>query len=185
MWLRGHSHEIDPGGLLAPVKMAGRRRIGLRAYWITVGLILGLDQGSKWLVSQTMGLGQTFPLAGDFFKLTYVQNAGAAFSFLANANPAWRLPLFVGIAGAAAAALTVLAYRERSRGAGLLFSLGLVSGGALGNLLDRVRLGTVIDFLEFSYRAFHWPVFNFADSAVVLGVLALTLRVLREPKGRR
>ncbi len=145
-------------------------RARLLYYWLPLAAVLVLDQASKWVVAQGLSPMQNVPLLGTVLQLTYVRNPGAAFSLLAHPSAAaWRLAFLVGVAAVASVVLTVIAHREAPRPERLV-PLGLVAGGALGNLIDRVTAGTVVDFIEFSWRAFHFPVFNLADSAVCLGV---------------
>lgn len=148
-------------------------RVPVRLYWVIMLLVLVLDQISKWIVMLTMVLNQSTPVLGNILQLTYVRNTGAAFSLLARSEAFWRRPLFISVALIASIILTVIAYREQKRGIKLMLPLGLVSGGALGNLIDRLFYGAVVDFIEVGYQNFHWPVFNLADSAVVIGVFWL------------
>jgi len=145
-------------------------------FWGAAALVLCLDQFSKYLVAHNMALYQSIPLLGNVLQLTYVRNAGAAFSLLANPSAApWRLYLLAGVALVTVSVLIFMAYHESYAKAGFLIPLGLVSGGALGNLVDRLSSGTVVDFIEFSYKSFHFPVFNIADSAVNVGVFWILL----------
>ena len=137
-----------------------------------------LDQGSKWLVAGSMRLGELRSVLPGLLNLTHLQNRGAAFGLFADSDsPAVRAVL---IAFSVAALLLVLFLLWRgvsSRWTG--WGLGLILGGALGNLLDRVRVGSVVDFLDFHLAGYHWPAFNLADSAVVIGALLLMIEVLR------
>ncbi len=139
-------------------------------YWFPLLLVLALDQLSKWAVAQNLALFQSVPLLGTVLQLTYIRNPGASFSLLAHSSTApWRLYFLGGVAVIAVIALTVIAYRDRPRPERIL-PLGLVAGGALGNLVDRLTAGTVVDFIALSYRSFNFPVFNLADTAVCVGV---------------
>jgi signal peptidase II len=146
---------------------------------------LGLDQASKALVMQRLPYGQPQPLLPHVW-LTYVQNPGAAFSLLDGFSPAVRVPFF---ALASLAALAVVAWAWKSlpgRDRLSELALGLIAGGALGNLLDRLRFTRVIDFIEVGVRGVYtWPVFNVADSAVCAGVGLLLLKALRAPKPKQ
>jgi signal peptidase II len=144
------------------------RAFGL--YALVAGLAFGLDRLTKALITSHMHLYDSWPLLGNVLKLTYVRNPGAAFSFLAHHNAPWRLTLFIVIAIMASVFMTITALLEQSKGWRLMIPLGLITGGALGNMIDRLQAGTVIDFIEFSYRSFYFPIFNAADSAVVVGV---------------
>jgi signal peptidase II len=175
----GHSKEFSGLGFFGIQRTKPSSFV--RAYWLVLVFSLLLDQASKWVVIQTMMLHQSIPLINGVFHLTYLRNTGAAFSLLAEYDTPWRFVLFVGIASVAFLALTVAAYRERERGLGFLLPLGLISGGAVGNLMDRLfRSGNVVDFIEVSYQSFHWPVFNLADSSVFVGVAWLLLMTLRD-----
>lgn len=149
-------------------------------YWLVVFGVFSLDWISKFVVTHTMELHQSISIIGDIFKFTYVRNSGAAFSLLANQDTIWRLVLFIGIGILAFIIITVMAFLERKRNYFLLIPFGLVSGGDLGNLYDRITSGAVIDFIEVSYKSFHYPIFNFADSAVVIGVFWLLFSSFRK-----
>lgn len=142
--------------------------------------IIVLDQISKFTVQQTLDLGQIIPIVPSFFNFTYVLNPGAAFGFLSSASAAFRGPFFITVS--VLAVLFILYYRSHHRGMGLLPSLGLacILGGALGNLVDRLRLGMVVDFLDFYYGSYHWPAFNLADSAITVGVALMVFEILTE-----
>lgn len=142
--------------------------------------IIVLDQISKFTVQQTLDLGQIIPIIPSFFNLTYVLNPGAAFGFLSGASAAFRGPFFITVS--VLAVFFILYYRSHYRGMGLLPSLGLacILGGALGNLVDRLRLGMVVDFLDFYYGSYHWPAFNLADSAITVGVALMIFEILTE-----
>ncbi len=143
-----------------------------------------LDQISKFYVQRTLQLGEIVPIIPFIFNLTYVLNPGAAFGFLARAPAAIRNPFFTGIS--ILAVLFIVYYRSRHRGMRLLPSLGFtfILGGALGNLIDRLRLGMVVDFLDVYYGAYHWPAFNLADSAITVGVALMVFEILTD-RGQR
>jgi signal peptidase II len=144
------------------------------------GMVLILDQLSKWWVVGSFQLHQSRPLIPGFFSLTFITNTGAAFGMLAGEQGLGRQIFFGGVA---LVALVVLyfAFREyRGRGHLYLAAIGLVAGGAMGNLVDRLRLGHVIDFLDVYFRQYHWPAFNVADSAITVGVALFILASLRD-----
>jgi signal peptidase II len=143
-------------------------------FLLAAGIVV-CDQAAKWLVLAKFAPGQVLPVTG-FFNLVLVFNRGAAFSFLASA-PGWQGPLFVAIALAAAAIISVLLIRGPGRSLWCL-SLALILGGALGNLVDRLRFGQVVDFLDFHAFGWHWPAFNVADSAITVGAALLILEGL-------
>jgi len=137
-----------------------------------------LDQGAKWLVAGSMRVGEVRSVVPGFFNLTHLHNRGAAFGLFADSDsPAVRALLIAFSLAALALVFYLLWLGVTSRWTG--WGLGLILGGALGNLLDRVRAGRVVDFLDFHLAGYHWPAFNLADSAVVIGALLLMVEVLR------
>ena len=138
--------------------------------FILAGLVAALDQFTKWLVVTRFDLYEINEVIPGFFNLTYLHNKGAAFGLLANANPAWRVYFFVGVS-VLALIFVLFVYQHYSR-LGMVYVLAFsgIAGGAVGNLIDRVRYGSVVDFLDFYYGTYHWPAFNVADSAIVVGV---------------
>jgi len=139
--------------------------------WLLLAiLVIVLDQYSKWLVQQHFELYQTLRLTA-WFNLTLAYNTGAAFSFLNDAG-GWQRWLFVVLAVVISGVLLVWLRRAQQLRQQAL-ALALVIGGAIGNVIDRVRLGYVIDFIDWHYRDWHWPVFNIADSAISVGVVLL------------
>lgn len=137
--------------------------------WLGLSLLaVVLDQASKLLVDSTMQLYQSIPLL-PFFKLTYVHNTGAAFSFLSEAG-GWQRWFFAGLAIAISVVIAVWLSRLEKHETLLAVALSLILGGAVGNLIDRLAYGYVIDFLDVYHETWHWPAFNIADSAITLGV---------------
>ena len=143
-----------------------------------VGLLL--DQATKLYIDRTMQLFDSIPVLTDFFHITYVRNRGAAFSFLSNAS--WRLPFFIGITFVAAIAILVAFHKLRDDQKLAQVSLAMIFSGAIGNLIDRVRLGEVIDFLDAHWYRHHWPAFNVADSLICVGVFLLAVDMLLEDR---
>lgn len=143
-------------------------------------LILGLDQATKILIDRSMALYQSRPVIDGLFSITYMRNRGAAFSFLSGFS--YRLPFFIGIS-LAALVVIIFAYRKlRDDQTLAAVALAMIFAGALGNLIDRIRLGEVIDFLDVYWRTYHWPAFNVADSAICVGVALLAFDMLREER---
>ncbi|MBV8030149.1 MAG: lipoprotein signal peptidase [Betaproteobacteria bacterium] len=140
------------------------------AWFAASGAIIALDQLAKTLVLQHFAPGESVPLAA-FFNLVLVFNKGAAFSFLAG-QPGWQTPLLAVFSAAAALLLAWLIWKHAAR---RLFCAGLalILGGALGNLVDRLRFGHVVDFLDFHASGWHFPAFNVADSAITVGAALL------------
>ncbi|MDD1607747.1 MAG: signal peptidase II [Methylococcaceae bacterium] len=140
--------------------------------WLGLSLLaLVLDQGSKLIVDHSMQLYQSIPLL-PFFNLTYVRNMGAAFSFLSEAG-GWQRWFFAGLALVISLVITVWLSRLQKHETLLAAALSLILGGAVGNLIDRLAYGYVIDFLDVYYGTWHWPAFNIADSAITLGVVLM------------
>lgn len=150
-----------------------------RLWLIPSALIIVLDQLSKQWVGDAFQFGESRPVSG-FFNLVLAHNTGAAFSFLAEQG-GWQRLFFTAAAGIAS---VVIVYLLRKHGQQTLFALALslVLGGALGNLIDRVQLGYVVDFLDFHYGGYHWPAFNVADMAITGGVMLLLLDSFRKPR---
>lgn len=143
-----------------------------------IGIVLS-DQWTKMLVLNNFEYGESITMIKDFFNLTYVRNTGAAFGFLASSDPAFRVPFFLIVPVIAMVVLGFL-YKDLPVNAKWrATALGLVSGGALGNLIDRVRLGYVVDFLDFHFKSiYYFPAFNVADSAICVGVGILLLSTI-------
>ena len=154
----------------------------LKWLWLSALAVI-LDQASKQLVIASMRLYESIAVA-PFFNLTYVQNTGAAFSFLSDAG-GWQRWFFSVLALAVSIVLTVWLARLKDNETLLAISLALILGGAIGNLIDRVRYGYVIDFLDVYYQSWHWPAFNVADSAISLGVMLMLLESLGVGKARQ
>ena len=139
-----------------------------------------IDQITKIAVDRSMQLFDSIPIIEHFFHLTYVRNRGAAFSFLSNAS--WRLPFFITVSLIAAIVILVAFQKMRDDQKLAHTSLALIFSGAVGNLIDRVRLGEVIDFLDVHWYRHHWPAFNVADSLICVGVFLLAVDMLLEEK---
>jgi len=135
-------------------------------------VIVAADQLVKWLVLARFAPGEGLGLTG-FFNLVLVFNKGAAFSFLAR-EAGWQTPLLAAFALAAAAIVSVLIFRNPQKDL-LCAALASILGGALGNLIDRLRFGHVVDFLDFHALGWHFPAFNVADSAITIGAALLIL----------
>ncbi|UUM21337.1 signal peptidase II [Mycoavidus sp. SF9855] len=151
--------------------------------WLGLALAIILcDQLSKLSIMHTYAYGESHPLT-SFFNLVLVYNPGAAFSFLAKAG-GWQRWAFIALGIAAAFFITYLLKRHSGQ---KLFctALSLILGGALGNVVDRLLYGHVIDFLDFHFRGWHWPAFNVADSAITCGAILLIIDELRRVRRAR
>jgi signal peptidase II len=135
-------------------------------------VIFGLDRATKVLVERTMTLEQTIDLL-PFFALTYVRNPGAAFGLFREAPEPFRIPLLLAVTGIAFAVLLGYLRETPAERRWVVMALGGVLGGALGNLYCRARFGEVIDFFHLHWGEWSWPMFNVADSAITVGVIAL------------
>lgn len=148
--------------------------------WVVT--ILVLDQLTKMIVDRTMALHQSIPIIDGVFSLTYVRNTGAAFGIFSGSHEAFRLPFLILVSVLALGFVVVMLKRLRDEEKGLITALSLIIGGAIGNLVDRILYGEVIDFLDFYWSHYHWPAFNVADSCITIGVL-ITLFYLIRAKG--
>lgn len=150
--------------------------------FVTVAVMTLLDFITKAYISSTMFLHESFVVIGGFLNITYVRNPGAAFSFLADAPPVFRFVFFVTVT--ALAIILVLTYIARSKieEPFMTFALSLILSGAVGNLIDRVRFGEVIDFIDVYIGSHHWPAFNVADSTISVGAVILLLEMFRGTK---
>jgi signal peptidase II len=144
----------------------------LKWLWLSAFTLI-LDQASKLSVDNMMQLYESIPLM-PYFNLTYVHNTGAAFSFLSSAG-GWQRWLFSGLAMVMSVIIAVWLARLNKYETMMAVALSLVLGGAVGNLVDRIAYGYVIDFLDVYYQEWHWPAFNVADSAICVGVGLMVL----------
>lgn len=148
-------------------------------YFIIIVGVIATDQVTKGWIVQAFHLYDSQEVIPGLFNLVYVQNTGAAFSFLADAEGPWRHYFFLGIGIVALIGLTIAHYNLKKDHRLYSVALALIAGGAAGNLVDRVRLGAVVDFLDFYIGSYHWPAFNVADSAICVGAaLFLIINVL-------
>ncbi|WP_124727692.1 signal peptidase II [Staphylospora marina] len=138
--------------------------------------ILLLDQWTKWLVVHNMKLYESIPVVDGFFFITSHRNRGAAFGILQNQQ--W---LFVSVTIVVIIVIMYYLWQLKNTQPWMSFAFSLVLGGAFGNLVDRIRIGEVVDFLHFQFGSYHFPIFNVADSAIVVGVVILMLITLFTP----
>ncbi len=145
-------------------------------------LIIVLDQLTKIIVDHTMRLHASIPIIDGFFSLTYVRNTGAAFGIFSRSHEGFRLPFLILVSVVAIGFILVMLRRLRDQETGMITALAFILGGALGNLIDRLLHGEVIDFLDFYWSNYHWPAFNLADSFITIGV-TITLYFLVKANG--
>jgi signal peptidase II len=152
-----------------------------------MGLIVGLaaiilvaDQITKWWALRGLRFGAPVPIIDGLFSLTLVMNPGLAFGMLGGVPESFRWA--VGVLSVGAVVVLALLAARLLVGGGIWtrVALGLIFGGAAGNLIDRVRFGAVVDYLDFYWRGYHWPAFNVADSAITVGVTVLAIRMLMD-----
>lgn len=145
---------------------------------LLIPLTLVIDQVSKYIIQHTMQLGQSEAVLGeDFFRLTYIHNPGAAFG-LNMGSPLLHTIVSIAALGVLVWLFWTLPHQEHL----LRLALVLVLGGALGNIVDRLYLGEVVDFFDFGFGSTRWPIFNFADSFVTIGVGLMALGYARQKR---
>ena len=144
------------------------------------GLVLILDQITKILVDKMMPLYHTITIIPNLAALTYLRNTGAAFGVLAGERSVYRIGFFLVVSTVALGCIFYLLKLTRYEKKITLVSLSLILGGAVGNMIDRLRLGEVIDFILLHYYDLHWPAFNVADSAISIGVVLLIVQMIRQ-----
>jgi signal peptidase II len=167
-----------------PDPVAGSRDMRKYHFLGAVGVFL-LDQLSKWLVTQNIVLHEGVTVIPGFFRLTHVVNRGAAFGLLSDSE--WNVAILILFSLVALAVVSTLLWRNSHRVNTTGFGLALILGGAVGNLWDRLLEGHVVDFLDFHLGGYHWPAFNVADSAIVVGALLLVAEILfaKSPAGEK
>jgi signal peptidase II len=153
---------------------------------LAVGVFVA-DRLSKTLIESGMTLNQSRTIIPGFFHIVYAKNQGIAFSLFADSTSELKTFILVFLSSIAVAGVALLLWTSDPATARLSAGLALILGGALGNLFDRVQYGSVVDFLDFFVRNYHWPAFNVADSAIVVGGGLLLLHMTRgeKPAGDR
>ncbi len=137
-----------------------------------------VDQWTKRLVAAHIAMYRNIQVIPGFFRLTHTENTGAAFSLFADSPSHWKTVLLIGFSVVAMLIVSVLLWRQTHSLTITGIALSLILGGAVGNLWDRVASGRVVDFLLFYVKQYQWPVFNLADSAIVVGATLLVLEIL-------
>lgn len=151
-------------------------------YFIVAGLAVLFDQISKLWIVHTLSLYQAKEIIPGLFNLVHVTNKGAAFSMLAQFDSPYRHYFFLVIGFAACIGLTYANFKFITENRLYGIALGLIAGGAIGNLIDRIAHGAVIDFLDVYWKGYHWPAFNIADSCICVGVFLFFLLNLKSTK---
>ncbi|NLW81165.1 MAG: signal peptidase II [Desulfovibrionales bacterium] len=145
-----------------------------KAIGLVGAVVFALDQLTKAWIQQTIPVWEKgFSVIPGFFDIVHILNRGAAFGFLNRTDIDWQRPFFIAVSILAMGLIAALARSKDDDGPFYVYGLGLILGGALGNLLDRIRLGVVVDFLDFYVGGWHWPAFNVADMGITVGAAAL------------
>jgi len=151
----------------------------MRKYHFLIALLVVLlDRATKWIVAANITLNETVPVLPGFFRLTNVHNPGAAFGLFAEWPSEWKIAILVTFSLLALVVVSALLWKNSHRITVTGVGLALILGGAVGNLWDRLLTGHVVDFFDFYLGSYHWPAFNVADSAIVVGALMLVAEIL-------
>jgi signal peptidase II len=150
-----------------------------RTFYLGIAIVVVLlDRWTKYIVAQRISLYSHIQVIPGFFRLTHTENTGAAFSLFADSPAHWKTGLLIAFSAIALLVVSVLLWKNHHAHVATGIGLSLIMGGALGNLWDRLAHGRVIDFLLFYVKRYQWPVFNLADSAIVIGAGLLVLEIL-------
>ena len=173
------THKIAPPDRSAPQTSPPN---GWLAKYLRLGLIAGVviiaDQVTKFIILRDVGLHTVIPVIDGFFQITHVQNPGGAFGFLADQSALVRGILFLAVSTVAVGLVVWFYHKTPPTHRWLATGFALIFGGAIGNLIDRVRIGRVVDFLDFYIGRWHWPAFNVADSAITIGITIFIIHVI-------
>jgi len=151
----------------------------MRKYHFLIALVVVfLDRLTKWWIAQTIAVGNTVPVVPGFFRLTHVQNHGAAFGLFDESPTQWKIGALILFSIVALVIVTALLWKNSHAMTVTGVGLSLVLGGAVGNLWDRLFTGHVVDFLDFYVGSYHWPAFNVADAAIVSGAILLVSEIV-------
>lgn len=162
-----------------------RRRTSVPPLWrfyilIVLG-IFGLDQATKYAIHRFLFEGESLSVIPHFFNIVSIRNTGIVFGLFQDPDGWIHRLIFIFLTIAAAILILYYSSKKREVGEGEFYPLALILGGAIGNLSDRILKGRVVDFLDFSFHGHHWPAFNVADSAIVIGVSILLVSQLTSP----
>ena len=141
-----------------------------------IGIVLVLDQITKYVIQTHVRLNDSITVVPGFFNITHVRNKGAAFGILSTLPEFWRSAFFITVTLVAVAAIIALIIKTHERL--LVYAFSLIAGGAIGNVIDRIRYGEVVDFIQWYVKSYYWPSFNVADSAISIGVVLLVFEML-------
>lgn len=146
-------------------------------FFLALFIVL-LDRWSKRLVASRIAMYTHIQVIPGFFRITHTENTGAAFSLFADSPSHWKTIMLISFSVIAMIVVSILLWNQSRPFTITGVALSLILGGAFGNLWDRVAAGRVVDFLDVYYRTYHWPVFNLADSAIVVGATLLVLEIV-------
>jgi len=147
-------------------------------HFLIAVLVILLDRWSKRLVAARIAMYTHIQIIPNFFRITHTENTGAAFSLFADSPTHWKTLMLIGFSAVAMVVVSILLWKQARPLTISGIALALILGGAVGNLWDRVASGRVVDFLLFYYKNYQWPVFNLADSAIVVGASLLVLEIV-------
>ncbi|MEN6469803.1 MAG: signal peptidase II [Smithella sp.] len=156
----------------------------LLIFFLGAAVIIVLDQITKSAITARFTLHESYPVMDGLFNLVYVMNPGAAFGFMADASETFRYVFFTGVTVAAVLLIVYYLIKSNPRNLMLVGSLTLIFGGAVGNLIDRLRFGAVVDFLDVYIGSAHWPAFNVADSAITVGAILMIWEMILNRKSK-
>jgi len=154
------------------------RRAMRKYFFLIAGMVLLLDRLAKWAVASNIPLRDSVTVIPGFFHLTHVQNTGAAFGLFAESSAHWIVGALVSFSAIALVIVSGLLWKNGHALSTTTIALSLILGGATGNLWDRMTTGRVVDFLDFYVGSYHWPAFNVADSAIVIGAILLVSEIV-------
>ncbi len=156
-----------------------QQRHAMRKYFFLIAaLVLLLDRLAKWAVASNIPLHESVVVIPGLFHLTHVQNTGAAFGLFADSSAQWKVGALVSFSVVALVIVSALLWKNSHALSTTTIGLSLILGGATGNLWDRMVSGHVVDFLDFYVGSYHWPAFNVADSAIVIGAILLVSEIV-------
>ncbi len=147
-------------------------------FFLIAAIVLLLDRIAKWSVATNIPLHDSVVVIPGFFHLTHVQNTGAAFGLFADSSAQWKVGALVSFSVIALVIVSALLWKHSHSLSTTTIGLSLILGGATGNLWDRMVSGHVVDFLDFYVGSYHWPAFNVADSAIVIGAILLVSEIV-------
>ncbi|MFZ0793388.1 MAG: signal peptidase II [Candidatus Korobacteraceae bacterium] len=151
----------------------------LRKYFVLIAvMVLLLDRIAKWAVASNIALHDSVVVIPGFLRLTHVENTGAAFGLFAESSVQWKAGALVSFSILALVVVSALLWKNSHSLSTTTIGLSLILGGAMGNLWDRMVSGHVVDFLDFYVGSYHWPAFNVADSAIVVGAILLVAEIV-------